>query len=168
VLNRAERSVSVIHTASLSVIRTYGGLGVTPSALTAGSGETKLYIADEGARSLITLDLATGETSTRLLDITHAALARSPDGRSVYLLNERYLGDDLIDTVTRLDTVTNSVSAVTVGDSPLGLAISAGGTQIYTAEATAPSGVTVISNAGGMSVLKRIPIDFLPVAIAVK
>jgi YVTN family beta-propeller protein len=163
----------VIHTGSLSVIRTYSGLGASPSAITAGPGETMLYIADEGGRSLIRLDLSNGRTTARELNITRGALVRSPDGRRIFTLNEKYVGEDLFDNVTRLDTATwlttaiDRLPTVTVGDSPLAIAISAGGSRIYTAELTEPSGVSVIDS-GTMTVTKRIPVNFLPVGIVVK
>jgi len=171
VLNRAERSVSVIHTGSLSVVRTYAGIGAAPSAITGGPGDAKLYIADEGARTLITLDVTTGEANSRVLDITRGVLARSPDGRRIFLLNEQYTAEDLMHQVTRLDTLTNQLTSTVIAESPISIAISPGGGRLYSADVLDPAGATVIDAGTGsnqMTILRRIPMSIVPFALVVK
>jgi YVTN family beta-propeller protein len=161
VVNRAAASVSVIHTASLSVIRTYEGLGIAPSAITAGPGEGVLYLADSSARTMIELDLATGSTISYFLDGKPEALARSPDGREIYVLNSE------LDTMMRFDTATKAMNSVTVGESPLAIAVSPRGGDVYVVDLNQPIGVTVV-DPRSMRVLRRTPLDALPLGVVIR
>ena len=155
VVNRNANSLSVIETATNTVLTTVGLVGapfrvaITPD----GAGA---YVTNGGANSVSLINTATNTVvgSPIAVGATPYAVAITPDGTRAYVTN---FGAG---TVSVINTATNTVvgGPITVGAGPAGLAITPDGALVYVANQnsanvsviqTATNAVTTI--AGGTS-----------------
>jgi outer membrane autotransporter protein len=129
--NPSSNSVAVINTATNLVGPTIPvnpgpeGVAVTPNGQVA-------YVANTGTvpspgNTVSVIDTATNTLvgSPITVGLLPVGVAITPDGKFVYVTNE---GDD---TVSIINTATNSVGSISVGSSPFGIAITPDGEFVY-------------------------------------
>ncbi len=138
VANYDKTGISVIDTASNTVIDTIpagypNGLAINPSG-------TRLYVGDQGESVVYVIDLATNGIIASIAVGYPNTLAINSDGTRLYVANE--YGSKVIpaDTISVIDTVSNTViDNVPVGKTPYGVAVMPG---------TKASSVQIVSSTG--------------------
>ncbi len=123
----SDNEVSVISTATNTVINTIGGLGAFPQFVALTPNGAKAYVSNYNGASVSVIDTAThAVTST----ITGIAVPRqiviSPDGSTAYVASYGSNQIEVIDTAT--DSITTTIP---VSGSPWGMAMTPDGTTIY-------------------------------------
>jgi YVTN family beta-propeller protein len=128
VANKGDNTLSVINTATQSVVATITGLSA-PLGVATSPNNTRLYVANSTANTVSIIDTATRTLiATVPVGNTPWGLASTPDGQQVYVSNN---GSG---TVSVIDTSTNAVTdTVTVGQQPTGVAITPNGLSVYVA-----------------------------------
>ena len=96
------------------------------------------------------------------------ANSNSPSSAEGGCAGKAYVTNQIADTVSVIDTATNAVvgSAITVGDGPLGIAITPDGTKAYVANFVADT-VSVINTATNAVVGSAITVGSGPFGIAI-
>lgn len=109
------------------------GIAVTPNG-------GKVYVANELGNSVTVYDTATGQTTTKPVDIAPEGIAISPDGLRVFIANK---GSNTVSVMST--TGDQVVDTITVGSGPVGLAMSPDGKRAYVTN----SGGGTVSELGG-------------------
>ena len=127
--------------------------------------QTRAYVANPiPSRSVTVIDADTNTLVTKIpvcsdLSCSPTIPAVTPNGARVYVTN------NLQDTVTVIDTLTNTViDTITVGPSPWGIAITPDGRRAYVASRTA--GIVVIDTSTN-TVITTIPDSAMPLGVAI-
>ena len=96
------------------------------------------------------------------------ANSNSPSSAEGGCAGKAYVVNFNADTVSVIDTATNAVvgSAITVGNAPIGIAITPDGTKAYVTNQNANT-VSVINTATNAVVGSAIPVGSVPVGIAI-
>jgi YVTN family beta-propeller protein len=168
VANQSDGTVSVIDTATNTVVGEPIPVVVAPYAVAVSPDGsrvyvTSLYVGPGGTVSVI--DTATNTTLGDPIDVGgsyHFGVAVSPDGSRVYVTN----GVD--NTVSVIDTATNTVvgDPIPVGSSPVAVAVSPDGSRVYVANQF-DNTVSVIDTATNTVVGDPIPVGLEPSGVAV-
>jgi YVTN family beta-propeller protein len=146
ITNRNSSTVSVIDTTTDAVIATIP-VGLGPFGV-AVSSDGKVYITTPPSNTVSVIDTATNTLTATIpvglpqncgLTCPHTAVAVSPDGGKVYVTN-----GFLANTVSVIDTATNTVTATIPSPSPLGVAVTPDGSKVYVANGLFNGTVSVI------------------------
>ncbi|WP_269583371.1 autotransporter domain-containing protein [Roseibium sp. Sym1] len=128
---RSSNTISVIDTATQTVVQTIAA-GTQPSGMVASPDGMTFYTANgNGEVTTFTADPVTGLLTAGTSIDTGAGsgnrdLEISPDGSTLYVV------DQFKDQVNVIDTATNTVTtSISVGDQPLGVAVSPDGSKVY-------------------------------------
>lgn len=160
VTNAGHNTVSVIDTLSNTVIKTID-VGVSPLGLAVNTAGTKVYVANSGANTVSVIDTSNNAvTATVNVGVNPYGVATNQAGTRVYVTN--YGGD----TVSVIDTTVNpnTVSGVSVGSKPYGLAVA--GALVYVANSAA-STVSVIDTSVSPNAVSTVGVGANPRGIAV-
>jgi YVTN family beta-propeller protein len=155
VANAGANAVSVIDTASNIVIATVP-VSISPAGLAVTPDGKKVYVTSYQATFMVSVIDTAINTVTATISVACGfcyalGVAITPDGSTVYI------GNNGINTVSVISTVTNMVVAnVVVGTSPVGLAITPDGSKVYVGNAFS-SDVVVIATANN-TVTAAIPV----------
>lgn len=161
VANFIDQSVSVIDTASLSIVATVS-LGAQPQAIAIDPSGSRVYTANLNSVSVI--DTATNALITNIpasgangLDWPQG-LAVNPAGTSLYVTNS--IGS----TVSVFSTATlNPTAIIATGGSPQGISFTPDGSRVYVADKNQDL-VHAISTASN-TVIASIPVGITPISI---
>ncbi|OAN27477.1 Ig-like domain-containing protein [Mycolicibacterium iranicum] len=145
VTNTADNSVSVVDTSTRTVVAAVG-VGAAPFGVAVSADGKWAYVTNELGNSVSVIDTATNTLVTSVgVGIRPAALAFSPDGRRLYVANggsSSLSGDG---GVSVIDTATNTIvdaddadgaTAIRVGETPFGVAVSPDGSRLYVTDRT--------------------------------
>jgi YVTN family beta-propeller protein len=158
--------VSVVDVTTNTIIDTF-------SKETTSSSFEEVVVASDGARAYVrnralpdTIEVIDTATNDVLAPIPIKAgaskLAVSPDGARVYVMNGGSYD------LTFIDTVTNQVRIVPVGDTPTDMVVSPDGTRVYViTEGVGARGNVRIIDTATNQVMAPIPIGFSPSGILV-
>jgi YVTN family beta-propeller protein len=139
VANASSATVSVINTASGSVVASYR-VGGNPTAIATSPDGTRLYVTSAWTDSLTALDAATGHVLGRVVTgQAPDAVVVSPDGARVYVANANSEDVAIVDTPTMRVT-----TRIPVGDLVEDLAISPDGSRVYALLTAPPSRIRTI------------------------
>ncbi|MFI0905201.1 IPT/TIG domain-containing protein [Streptomyces sioyaensis] len=160
VTNFGSSSVSVIETATRSVVTTIGvtsgpwGIAVTPDGL-------RVYVACFGTNRVAVIDTATRTVTATIPGLNKPlGLAVSPDGSRIYVASQ---GGNRVDVIsTASGTV---IASVPVGTGPRNLVVTPDGTEVYVTEEGA-NAVEVINTATN-TVIATLPGLSFPRGVAV-
>ena len=155
-------------------VSNWGGRRPAPDSVTGPAGRGTLvrvdpasYIANEGSVSVI--DLAQGKVKSEILTGLHAcALARTPNGRYVFVANANSDTISVIDT--RSDQVADTIpvrwqAQDLFGASPNALAMDAEGKTLYVCNGTQNAVAVIAFKPGKCKMLGLIPTGWYPGAI---
>ena len=121
VTNANADTVSVINTATNTVVGSPITVGDVPFGIAITPDGTKAYVTNFNADTVSVIDTATNTVVGSAIPVGDAPrdIAITPDGTKAYVTNQD------ADTVSVIDTATNTVvgSPITVGDVPFGIAI---------------------------------------------
>ncbi len=191
VVNSDDASLSVIDT-STRATTTINDLGDAPFAVAVSPDSKHVYVPSQtrtstftayGIGTLSIIDTATNTvTKTVTVGREPVAVAASPDGKRVYVLNDEYNGNIFngednpfgdSGSVTVIDSATNTVlTTVTVGVNPMGMVLSPDSSTLYvndigaTSDDDAPSGIAVLDTAS-LQIVDRIAVGLNPDRMAV-
>ncbi len=155
-------TVSVIDTATNSVIGTPISVGGRPNAIAITPDGTRAYVTRPFLNNVVVIDTATNTVIGSPIPVgtQPAVVAVSPDGTRAYVAN---FGGT---TVSVINTVTNTVLAtVPVGSAPNGLAISPDGTRVYVSN-NGSNTVSAIDTATNTAFGLAIPVGNGPAGVA--
>jgi YVTN family beta-propeller protein len=160
VSNQASNNVSVIDTATNTVVDTVGvggipwGVAITPDG-------ARAYVANTGSNNVSVINTATNTVSATVpVGNFPIGVAITPDGARAYVANT---GSN---NVSVINTATNTVSAtVPVGSFPVGVAITPDGARAYVANG-GPNNVSVINTATN-TVSANVPVGSWPFGVAI-
>ena len=141
ITNWSSDTVSVIDTNTNSVIATIS-VGNEPFGVAVTSDGRRVYIANEFSVSVI--DAVTNAVITTIPIAAQPpaiGVAVTPDGRKAYVSN--YLGN----TVSVIDTTTNTVTGTITVSFPFGLAVTPDGRKLYVTNLADTNSVSVIETA---------------------
>lgn len=167
VANGPDNSVSVIDTASNTVVGLPILVGSFPNAVAITPDGKFAYVVNRGSNdtSVIDTDPLSGTYNT-VVDTVNVgtlpfAAAVTPDGAFLYVAN--YLDN----TVSVIDTASNTVmgAAISVGSGPTGIAITPDGKFAYVTN-EGSNDASVIDTTSKTVVVPSIPVGSLPEAIA--
>jgi YVTN family beta-propeller protein len=153
VANNSDGTVSVINTATNSVIKTIT-VGAGPMSVAVSPDSKKVYVANSTAGTISVINAATNSVSaTVTVGNTPMGVAVTPDGLKVYVTN---YADN---TVSVINASNNTVSAtISVGSGPEGVIVIPGTVAIpskaYVVNATA--GTVSVINVSTSQVIKTI------------
>ena len=166
VANRFSNNVTVIDTASNTVVGAPIAVGTNPQAIAVNPSGSRAYVVNAGSSSVTVIDTTTNAVLTMggtiAVGFGPVAIAVNPSGSRAYVTNQ---GSDI---VTVIDTATNTVvgAAIAVGSSPRGIAVNPSGSRAYVANYNS-NNVTVIDTATNTVVGVPITVGMSPRAIAV-
>jgi YVTN family beta-propeller protein len=125
--NFGSNNVSVIDTATNTVIGSPVPVGSFPIGVAVNPAGTRVYVANEIGGTVSVIDTATNTVvATIPVGSFPIGVAVNPAGTRVYVTT--YVGG----TVSVIDTATNTVVAtITVGTLPFGVAVNPAGTRVY-------------------------------------
>jgi YVTN family beta-propeller protein len=136
--NAGSNTVSVIHTATNTVIGSPIAVGSVPKDVAVTPDGSKVYVANNGTDTVSVIDTATHTVvATIRVGPNPYGVAVTPDGRKVYVTN---CGCNTPmsalfprNTVSVIDTATDTVigSPIAVGSIPLAVAASPDGSKVY-------------------------------------
>lgn len=177
--NSAGQTITVISTATNQVLGTIGGFdGPSGLAIAGNVGYVNNYGATPGVGSgngttVSAVNLTTGAIfATITTNLAPAALALSPDGRSLYVVNYT-TGLPSAGTLQEISTSTNLVVRTLAGFSgPFGIAIHPDGTRAYVTNFGSnnfdPFGTTVaVVDLVGFTISKTVDVGVQPSGVAV-
>jgi YVTN family beta-propeller protein len=140
VSNELAGTVSVIDTATDSVVGAPIAAGNNPGVVALTPNGATLYVTDELANTVSVIDTAT-RTAIGSINVGSfpSGIAVAPDGLSAYVSNAG------ANTVSVIDTLTNTVdpAPIVVGEEPLGIAFTPDGAKAFVANGNSKS-VSVI------------------------
>jgi YVTN family beta-propeller protein len=142
VANGGASTVSVIATASNTVIGSPIPVGLDPRGVAVAPDGSKVYVANSGSNTVSVIDTATNTVTGSPISVGKdpGGVAVIPDGSKVYVAN---LSDG---TVSVIATASNTViDTITVGASPLGVAVTPDGSAAYVANAGSGFGSGTVS-----------------------
>ncbi|ULE33599.1 Ig-like domain-containing protein [Mycobacterium sp. IDR2000157661] len=165
VTNRSSNSVSVINTTTNTVVGGQIAVGATPESITVSSDGTRLYVANFGSHtvSVINTTLTTPAVVATVAvgyNPRGIAFAQTVNGPRVYVANQTS------SSVSVINASTNQIvgGQITVGSTPLQVAVSSDGTRAYVTNYWSSS-VSVIDTATN-SVNATITVAAYPVGVA--
>jgi YVTN family beta-propeller protein len=168
VVNNGDNTVSVIDTATNTVVGTPIPVGGLPNGVAITPDGTHAYVANAGGNTVSVIATATNTVvATVTVGNSPSGVAVTPDGTHAYVAN------DSSGTVSVIATATNTVGAtVLVGNTPAGIAITPDGTRAYVVNCNCFSGigagtVSVIDTASNTVVGTPIPVGGEPEGVAV-
>jgi YVTN family beta-propeller protein len=120
VANRADSTVSLIDTGTYAVTtlwyNRYNLMMMNPVGVAVNQDGTKVYVTNEGSNTVSMIDTASNTiTATVNVEDSPSGVAVTPDGTKVYVGN-RAPGEI---PVSIINTATNAVTAITVGNAPI-------------------------------------------------
>jgi YVTN family beta-propeller protein len=164
VVNQGSASVSVIDTATNTVVGTPIPVGTTPREVAITPDGTRAYVTNSGSASVSVIDTASNSVVGAPIAVGTSpwGVAITPDGTRVYVANQGSA------SVSVIDTASNSVvgAPIAVGAGPRGIGITPDGMRAYVANGGASS-VSVIDTATNTVVGTPIPVSSFPDAFAI-
>ncbi len=159
--NAADDTVSVIDTATNTVIGAPIGVGETPVDVALSPDGTRAYVANSDDDTVSVIDTATNTViETVSVGLRPQRVVVTPDGAYAYVTN---FSDG---TVSVIDTADNTVvDTVEVGNVPRGVAVSPDGTRVYTADSF--DGTVSVIDTADNTVVATIPVGNSPFDVAV-
>ena len=131
VANRATNTVSVIATATNTVVGSPITVGTNPVGVAVTPDGSKVYVANFGSNTVSVIDTATNTVvgSPITVGSNPEGVAVTPDGSKVYVANQNG------GTVSVIATATNTVvgSPITDFGAPVGVAVTPDGSKVYVA-----------------------------------
>jgi YVTN family beta-propeller protein len=183
ITNGGDNTVSVISTATNTVIGSPISVGRQPAGVAVTPDGSKVYVTNYGdpgtpmdAGSVSVINTATNTVIGSPISVGRnpVGVAVTPDGSKVYVTNYGGTRTDLSDTgttVSVISTATNTVigSPISVGRNPVGVAVTPDGSKVYvTNEFAAGLGtVSVISTATNTVIGSPISVGRTPFGVAV-
>jgi uncharacterized protein (TIGR03118 family) len=160
VTNSSSSSVSVIDTATNTVIDTIG-VGGRPVAVAITPNGARVYVANSNSNSVSVIDTATNTVITTVgLESFPQGVAITPNGSHAYVTNTNS------NSVSVIDTATNTVIAtIGVGMGPVGVAITPDGSRAYVTNSVSNS-VSVIDTATN-TVIATVAVGLVPYGVAI-
>jgi outer membrane autotransporter protein len=162
--NRDSSNVSVIDTATNTVIGSPISVGSRPIGVAVTPDGRFSYVANELSNTISVIDVATNTVIGSPITVGNSpfGIAATPDAKFAYITN---FGSN---TVSVINTSTNTVivPSIVVGSAPVGVCVTPGGTFAYVTNATSNT-VSVISTATNTVVGSPIPVGTQPEGIAV-
>jgi YVTN family beta-propeller protein len=169
VANDFDNTVSVIDTATNTVIGGPITVGSNPIGVAVTPDGRKVYVANSDTRSTSvsatnTVSVIDTTTNTVIATVNVGSrpfgVAVTPDGSKVYVANT------VSSTVSVIDTTTNTVIAtISVGFTPVGVSVTPDGSKVYVANYQS-NNVSLIDTAQN-AVIGTIPVGFNPYAFGV-
>ena len=157
----ANHSVSVIDTATNSVVVDSIPVGLYPVGAAITPDGKRVYITNNGSDSVSIIDTATNTVVKSIpVGVNPHGVAVTPDGKRVYVATNNG-GVWVIDTST--NTVVASISG---GDLPVGVAITPDGKRAYVTN-MGGNDVSVIDTATNTAVVQSIPVGINPNSVTV-
>jgi YVTN family beta-propeller protein len=151
VVNNGDNSVSVIDTATNTVVGTPIPVGGLPNGVAITPDGTHAYVANAGGNTVSVIATATNTVgATVLVGNTPAGIAITPDGTRAYVVNCNCFSGIGAGTVSVIDTASNTVvgTPIPVGGEPEGVAVTPDGKHAYVTNAAFSIGsVSVIDTA---------------------
>jgi YVTN family beta-propeller protein len=180
VTHSGDGTVSVIATATNTVVGTPFRVGFDPTAIAITRDGKHLYVAirpligvppGPGERNISVIDTASKTVVATGPNFSPVGIAITPDGKHVYVTEDRGTPPNHRGFVSVIDTADNTVVAeLDVPPSPGGIAITPDGRHAYVAIGGSPSGgfwrVFVI-NTGGNNVVATVPVGVNPVGVGI-
>ena len=162
VTNSNSSSVSVIDTASNSVVATVGvggrpiGVGITPDG-------SRAYVANSNSNSVSVVNTASNTVvATVGVGSVPQGLAITPDGFRAYVANS------FSNSISVINTASNTVIAtVGVEASPTGVAITPGGTRVYVTDGSFTFGSVSVIDTLTNTVVAIVPVGYGPIGVAI-
>ncbi|MGH6839291.1 MAG: beta-propeller fold lactonase family protein [Methylocella sp.] len=162
-------TVSVIDTATNTVVGSPIPVGVDPRGVAITPDGTRAYVANStdpgGGPGTVSVIATASNTVVATVQVGGApgALAITPDGKHAYVTNG-------LNTVSVIATATNKVVATVplpVNSGPIGVAITPDGKNVYVANGfSSPSNVSVIATASN-TVVATVPVGNIPDGVAI-
>ena len=165
IANSGSNNVSVVDTATDTVITTIPVVGSQPYGVAANSAGTRVYISYSVNGGVSVIDTAANTViGTVLTDGNASGLAVNPAGTRVYVATVS--PSDFHGNLSVIDTATNTVIATpAVGRSPAGVAVNLAGTRVYVANEG--DGNVSIIDTGSNAVIATVPVAASPRGVVV-
>jgi YVTN family beta-propeller protein len=143
ITNQGDGTVSVIDTATNTVIGSPIAVGFGPSGVAVTPDGSTVYVANGGSPSTVSVIATATNTVTATIPVgTYPeGVAVTPDGSKVYVTNDGSNSVSVIATATITVTTT-----ITVGTAPFGVAVTPDASKVYVANFNSKS-VSVIATA---------------------
>lgn len=159
VTNQGDDSVSVVDTGSGTVVETLK-VGSKPAGVAVAPGGARIYVSNPESRSVSVLERR-GARHVVVAEVPAGAgplgIAVAPDGRV-------FVADWYGDTVSVLDPLSLRVAAaITVGQSPSGLATDPAGTRLFVANRD--SNTVSVVDLASLQVLATVPVGHAPFGV---
>jgi YVTN family beta-propeller protein len=162
ITNGSGQSVSVIDTATNTVIGSPITVGSTPVGVAVTPDGSTVYVANSSSGTVSVISTASNTVTTITGFEEPYGVAVSPDGSKVYVAN----GFNQTSTVAVISTANNTVIAtIPVGTVPYGVAVSPDGSKVYVANSSSGT-VSVISTANN-TVVDTITVGAEPEGVAI-
>jgi YVTN family beta-propeller protein len=152
VTNVNDNTVSVIDTATNTVVGLPIAVGSGPIGVAVTPDGTKVYVANNGSANVSVIHTATKDPASKSVVKTvpvgnfPTGVAVTPDGTKVYVAN---MTDNTVSVIHRPGNTV--VATIPVGNAPFGVAITPDGTQAYVTNAVdnTVSVINTATNLGG-------------------
>ena len=164
--NNRSGTISVIDTATNTISGSIVDATGHPIGVAVTSDGRHAYVANNGSNSVSLIDTATNQLVQSIAlpagSTSPAGVAITPDGKYVYVtaMNNNNNNRVIAGTVSVISTATNAIvgDPITVGNSPLGIAVTPDGKYVYVANTNlfngnnsgTPGSISVISTATNM------------------
>ncbi|HEX4559236.1 MAG TPA: beta-propeller fold lactonase family protein [Mycobacterium sp.] len=133
VANVGDNTVSVIDTATNTLIGPAINVGASPEALVLGPNGSRLYVANTGDNTVSVIDTAANTVIGPAIKVGASPVALAPDASGIWV----YVANSGDGTVSVIDTTNNTVSSkATVGGSPTGVAAGPNGAYVTNTDGT--------------------------------
>jgi YVTN family beta-propeller protein len=163
VANKNSDTVSVIDTATNTVITNFGTGSSNPFGVAITPNGNFAYVTNNGSNIVSVIDTSLNTVvATIAVGGSPNGIAITPNGSFAYVAN------NFSNTVSVIDTSTNMVvgAPIPVSAAPLGVAITPNGEFVYVTDDTSPGQVSVISTASN-TVVDTITVGRNPFGIAI-
>ena len=154
ITNSANNTVSVIATATNTVVGSPIVVGIFPQGVAITPDGRFAYIANFGSGTISVINTATNAVATISVGGSPEGIAITPDGNFVYIANQSN------NAVSVINTMTNQLVSIPVGSTPVGVAITPDGRFAYVTN-SGDNTVSVIE-VGSNAVLQTIGVGNLP------